>query len=353
MRSIGGLIATEGLVPHFFQTILGISGNWMLLFGGVLLIVTLIQNPEGVAGTTYRKRQAAKRAKAAASGQRAAPSPPLGAERLDHDGRRAMTTAVLSARDISVSFGGVHAVVDVDLDVEPGQLVGLIGPNGAGKTTFIDAVTGFVPHRGTVTLAGTDITGSPPHVRARRGLARTWQSIELFDDLTVRENLTVAAYHPTMLATLKEVLARPVARSGAVDEALEVFALGDLAEATPTELTQGQRKLVAVARALAARPKVLCLDEPAAGLDAHESVAFGHHLRQIVDRGTPILLVDHDMGLVLGIIRPRGGARVRQGDRPWHAPRGPRGPERRHRVPGLGRRRAGSGGGGRLTGSRR
>jgi branched-chain amino acid transport system ATP-binding protein len=212
-----------------------------------------------------------------------------------------MTTAVLAARDISVSFGGVHAVVDVDLDVEPGQLVGLIGPNGAGKTTFIDAVTGFVAHRGTVTLAGTDITGSPPHVCARRGLARTWQSIELFDDLSVRENLTVAAYHPTMLATLKEVLARPVARSGAVDEALEVFALGDLADATPTELTQGQRKLVAVARALAARPTVLCLDEPAAGLDAHESVAFGHHLRQIVDRGTPILLVDHDMGLVLGI----------------------------------------------------
>jgi len=210
-------------------------------------------------------------------------------------------SAVLSARGISVSFGGVHAVIDVDLDVEPDQLVGLIGPNGAGKTTFIDAVTGFVPYRGTVTLAGTDISDAPPHTRARRGLARTWQTIELFDDLSVRENLTVAAHHPSMRATVKELLARPIAGSGSVDEALEALALGDLAEATPSELTQGQRKLVAVARALAAGPKLLCLDEPAAGLDANESAAFGHHMRGIVDRGTPILLVDHDMGLVLGV----------------------------------------------------
>jgi branched-chain amino acid transport system ATP-binding protein len=210
-------------------------------------------------------------------------------------------TAVLSARGITVSFGGVHAVIDVDLDVEPGQLVGLIGPNGAGKTTFIDAVTGFVNHRGRVELAGDDVSDLPPHARARLGLARTWQSIELFDDLSVRENLTVAAQHPSILTTVKELFARPQAHSLAVDEALDLFSLGHLADATPTELTQGQRKLVAVARALAARPKLLCLDEPAAGLDAHESVVFGHHLRQIVDRGTPILLVDHDMGLVLGI----------------------------------------------------
>jgi branched-chain amino acid transport system ATP-binding protein len=210
-------------------------------------------------------------------------------------------TAVLSTRGLSVSFGGVRAVRDVDLDVSDGQLVGLIGPNGAGKTTFIDAVTGFVSYEGTVTLAGSDITDTPPHVRARLGLARTWQAIELFDDLSVRENLTVAAHHPSMLATVKEILARPMARSTAVDEALDVFSLADLAEATPSELTQGQRKLVAVARALAARPKLLCLDEPAAGLDANESIAFGPHLRGIVDRGTPVLLIDHDMGLVLGI----------------------------------------------------
>jgi branched-chain amino acid transport system ATP-binding protein len=209
--------------------------------------------------------------------------------------------SVLVARRVSVSFGGVHAVVDVDLEVGPGELVGLIGSNGAGKTTFVDAITGFVSHRGSVELDGSDITRLSPQARARRGLSRTWQAIELFDDLSVRENLNVAAHHPSVGTTLRELFARPLGHSQAVDEALDVFSLRALADVTPSELTQGQRKLVAVARALAARPKLLCLDEPAAGLDARESVAFGRHLREIVDRGTPILLIDHDMGLVLGI----------------------------------------------------
>jgi branched-chain amino acid transport system ATP-binding protein len=195
----------------------------------------------------------------------------------------------------------VRAVVDVSLDVEHGQLVGLIGPNGAGKTTFIDAVTGFVAHGGSVSVDGRDVTGSPPHVRARRGLTRTWQATELFDDLTVRENLTVAARHPTAAQTVKEVFSKPVSHVEAVDEALEQLALEPLADAMPAEITQGQRKMVAVARALSARPKLLLLDEPAAGLDVKESAELGHQLRKVVDHGTPVLLVDHDMGLVLGI----------------------------------------------------
>jgi branched-chain amino acid transport system ATP-binding protein len=210
-------------------------------------------------------------------------------------------TTVLTARAVSVSFGGVHAVVDVDIDVEPGQLVGLIGPNGAGKTTFIDAISGFVGSTGAVSLDGVDMTGMSPHRRARLGLARTWQAIELFDDLTVRENLTVAAHHLPASTTIKELFGRPFRGTGAVDEALEEFDLLHLADATPTELTQGQRKLVAVARALATKPRLLCLDEPAAGLDAKESLEFGRRLRRIVDRGTPALMIDHDMGLVLGI----------------------------------------------------
>jgi branched-chain amino acid transport system ATP-binding protein len=210
-------------------------------------------------------------------------------------------TAVLSARGISVSFGGVKAVQEVDLDVEPGQLVGLIGPNGAGKTTFVDAITGFVPHQGTVMLNGADITGMPPHLRARRGLARTWQAIELFDDLTVAENVTAAAQHPSLMTTVKQLFGGRVDQSTEVYEMLDEFSLVDLAGATPDELTQSQRKLVAVARALAAKPALLCLDEPAAGLDATESAEFARHLRGIVDQGTPTLLIDHDMGLVLGI----------------------------------------------------
>jgi branched-chain amino acid transport system ATP-binding protein len=210
-------------------------------------------------------------------------------------------TPVLSARSISVSFGGVHAVVDVDLDVEPGQLVGLIGPNGAGKTTFIDAISGFARCRGSVSLDGEDISGLPPHARARLGLARTWQSIELFDDLSVRENLAVAAHRPTAFATLREVVTRPLGASHGMEEALSLLSLGELADAMPAELPQGKRKLVGLARAVAAGPKLLCLDEPAAGLDTSESAELGRHLRELVDQGLPILLVDHDMGLVLGI----------------------------------------------------
>src|ERR1700684_787635 len=101
-------------------------------------------------------------------------------------------TSVFRARGVSVSFGGVRAVAGVDLEIESGELVGLIGPNGAGKTNFIDAITGFVRSEGSVELAGDRLDGLPPHVRAKRGLARTWQTVELFDDLSVREDLTVA-----------------------------------------------------------------------------------------------------------------------------------------------------------------
>jgi branched-chain amino acid transport system ATP-binding protein len=210
-------------------------------------------------------------------------------------------TAVLQASGISVSFGGVHAVDGVDLAVDEGRLVGLIGPNGAGKTTFIDAITGFVPYRGRVELDGRDISRLKPHVRARLGLARTWQSIELFDDLSVGENLVVASYRPSVATTLKEVVSEAVVTTDAASAALELLGLESLVDAMPEDLSQGQRKLVGIARSLAAKPRVLCLDEPAAGLDARESAELAVRLRQVVDAGTSMLLVDHDMGLVLGI----------------------------------------------------
>jgi branched-chain amino acid transport system ATP-binding protein len=209
-------------------------------------------------------------------------------------------TPVLEARAVSVNFGGVRALVDVDLRVEPGQLLGLIGPNGAGKTTFIDAATGFVPYGGSILLDGRVLSGEAPHERARLGLARTWQSVELFDDLTVRENVAVAA-EPSALRALRDVVARGDGSSEQVDGALGVFGLEQHGDAMPSELSQGDRKLVGVARAYAASPRLLCLDEPAAGLDTLESEALGRHLREIVDRGTAMLLVDHDMGLVLSI----------------------------------------------------
>jgi branched-chain amino acid transport system ATP-binding protein len=210
-------------------------------------------------------------------------------------------TAALTAQGVSVRFGGLQALADVELEVPEGALVGLIGPNGAGKTTFIDAITGFVPAGGRVQLAGTELSGLAPHERARAGLARTWQSGELFDDLTVGENLAVAAERPSVWATIREVLWKGDAEPAAVHEALALVGLEDVVGRLPAELTQGERKLVGVARALAASPRVVCLDEPAAGLDTAESAQLGSRLRQVVDRGLAMLLVDHDMGLVLSI----------------------------------------------------
>ena len=210
-------------------------------------------------------------------------------------------SAVLATHDLSVRFGGVHAVSEVDVVVEEGQLVGLIGPNGAGKTTFVDAITGYVRYTGRVELDGRDLSGMPPHARARRGLARTWQSTELFDDLTVLENLTVAAERPSVLALTAELVGKRIRAPESPARALELLGLEPLADAMPAELTQGQRKLVGVARAIAMEPRLLCLDEPAAGLDTRESEDLGQRLRQIADRGTTTLLIDHDMGLVMNI----------------------------------------------------
>ncbi len=210
-------------------------------------------------------------------------------------------TAVLKASGISVRFGGVHAVVDVDLEVGDGQLVGLIGPNGAGKTTFIDAISGIVRSEGRVELDGEDLTNRPPHVRARRGLARTWQSIELFDDLSVsREPPRGVAQAPCLAHdqgdrdAAQPLVGRDRPRAGAARTRVD----GDR---LPSDLSQGQRKLVGIARALVAKPRIVCLDEPAAGLDTGESEELGGRLRRLADGGQAMLLVDHDMGLVLGI----------------------------------------------------
>ncbi len=211
-------------------------------------------------------------------------------------------SALLETDALSVTFGGLRAVDDLDLRVEAGQLVGLIGPNGAGKTTTIDALTGFVPTTGGITFDGTSLAGLPAHKRAKRGLARTWQSLELFDDLTIVENLLVASEDTSLKDVLLDlVVPNRKADEGAALHALNVLGIAELRDRMPTEISQGQRKLVGVARALASVPKIVCMDEPAAGLDTRESVELGERLRTIVDSGVTILLVDHDMGLVLNV----------------------------------------------------
>ena len=181
------------------------------------------------------------------------------------------------------------AVDDLSISVDRNQIVGLIGPNGAGKTSFIDAVSGFTRSaEGSVRVGGTISDSLTAYRRARLGLVRTFQQLELFTDLTVRENLAVAARY---------------SGRGSQDQmnlAIELFELGEHLERQVHDLPQGQRRIVALARAVAARPLVMLLDEPAAGLDSNESIRLGSQLRALANQGIGILLIDHDMGLVLG-----------------------------------------------------
>jgi branched-chain amino acid transport system permease protein len=288
-----GLISTQALLPYALEKWFGINGNYALLFGGVVLIITLLQNPEGVMGTMYKRTH--KKRQIVAPQEAHAPKAPSSVRRPSP--RRADGRPVIVTEGLSVDFGGVHALRNVSLEVHEGELVGLIGPNGAGKTTFVDAVTGFVGCNGRVLLDGADISSLPAHTRARRGLARTWQSGELFDDLLVEENLAVAQDR----SPAWRVALRTRTDQRAIDETLALFDLAWAAKANPADLSQGHRKLVGVARALAARPRLLMLDEPAAGLDTHESETLGAHLRALADAGQSTLLIDHDMSLVLSI----------------------------------------------------
>ena len=213
--------------------------------------------------------------------------------------------ALLEARGLTVRYGGLYANNSIQLDCDYGRLVGLIGPNGAGKTTFIDALTGFTPlSQGSVTFNGVDLVGKQPAERANLGLTRTFQSLELFEDLSVRDNLLAAADKPRWHSLLTDlVMPGKNARRNheQVEWALDILDLTELAEHMPSDLSHGQRKLVSVARALAARPKLVLLDEPAAGLDTAESQLLGQHLRQCLSPEMGLFLIDHDMGLVLNV----------------------------------------------------
>ncbi|MGK8507013.1 ABC transporter ATP-binding protein [Nocardia asiatica] len=211
------------------------------------------------------------------------------------------TTTLLRTERLSVHYGGVVANSDIDLTVGAGEIVGLIGPNGAGKTTFVDAVTGFTESTGHVTLEGASLDRFGPHRRRRAGLARTWQAGELFGDLTVEQNLAVALQRTGLRSLLTDIVGRSAPPRETIDAALDLVGVPGVGDRRPGELTLGQQKLVGVARALVGGSRVVLLDEPAAGLDTHESVEFGQHLRRVAASGIGVLLIDHDMQLVLDI----------------------------------------------------
>jgi branched-chain amino acid transport system ATP-binding protein len=215
-----------------------------------------------------------------------------------------MSGPLLETEDLTVTFGGLHANDSVNLTIEEGTFVGLIGPNGAGKTTFIDAVSGFVPlSAGSVHFGGDRMDRLKPHERVGLGMSRTFQQLELFEDLSVEDNVRAAAEPTRWWDVLADLVhpRRPPQATRQLEWALETLGLTDIASELPSALSHGQRKLVGAARALAAEPRLVLLDEPAAGLDTTESRALGAQLRTLLDHGITVFLIDHDMGLVLNV----------------------------------------------------
>lgn len=223
-------------------------------------------------------------------------------------GNMASATALLATKSTTVRFGGLVAVKDLDLAVASGQIFGLIGPNGAGKTTIFNVLTGvYRPTSGDVELEGRSIVGLPPHEIARRGVARTFQNIRLFGELTVLENV-MAACHPrscagllaTMLRTSRQQAEEKEQRDFALS-LLERFGLAAYQRAPAKSLSYGDQRRLEIARALATRPRVLLLDEPAAGLNPQESLALMRQIQQLRDDfKLTVVLVEHNMRVVMG-----------------------------------------------------
>jgi ABC-type branched-subunit amino acid transport system ATPase component/branched-subunit amino acid ABC-type transport system permease component len=282
---LAGMLAAGGIIYYATTQWLEL-GDWYGTITGVGLVLTVVLNPEGIVGpihVTLEKMRA----------RRAPPVEPVsvGAQLAEVPSAAPSDPELLALRDVRVAYGGVVAVEDVSFDVAEGSIVGLIGPNGAGKTTLLDAISGFAEASGSIRLGGRDLAELPPHRRIRSGLARTFQQIELYDDLSVRENISVG------LAASE----RKRTSEADVERVLTLLELGEVAERPAGDLSQGRRQLVSIARALVGRPRVVLLDEPASGLDTAESQWLGERLRRIRDSGVTILMVDHDMHLVLNL----------------------------------------------------
>ncbi len=220
-------------------------------------------------------------------------------------------SALLELDQVTIQFGGLKAVADLSLAIPRGEMFGLIGPNGAGKTTVFNLITGvYAPTRGTIRLDGHEIQGLKPNVIARRGITRTFQNIRLFTSRCCRDNVMIAA-HPHARASLLEAILQSgrferdeQALRAQADELLELMGLTEWADATASDLPYGQQRRLEIARALAGRPKLLLLDEPAAGLNPQESQALAEFMRALRDDlELTILLIEHDMKVVMGICR--------------------------------------------------
>jgi branched-chain amino acid transport system ATP-binding protein len=213
-----------------------------------------------------------------------------------------MSGALLTATDVKVHFGGVKAVDGVTISLQPGKLHGVVGPNGSGKTTLINGISRFVPlTAGTIEFDGRQISEMQPHEVGRAGIARTFQSIRLLPTLTVRENILIAVDGRESVRGLAARCAARKAAGQAADAALERLELGALRDEYPAMLPYGTQRRVEIARAVAAEPKVLLLDEPIAGMNREERSEIAELMRGLRDGGLTMLLVEHDLRVVLSV----------------------------------------------------
>ena len=219
-----------------------------------------------------------------------------------------MTTALLNISGVNKRFGGLQALTDVGIRIEQGQIYGLIGPNGAGKTTFFNVITGlYQPDTGSFELGGKPYSPSAPHEVAKAGIARTFQNIRLFGEMTALENVMVGRHVRTRQGVIGAILRHKAARleeeaiRARAQEVLDFVGIGQFANRTARGLAYGDQRRLEIARALATEPRLLALDEPAAGMNATEKLALRELLVKIQAAGVTILLIEHDVKLMMGL----------------------------------------------------
>ncbi|MBE0612498.1 MAG: ATP-binding cassette domain-containing protein [Burkholderiales bacterium] len=280
--TVTGPLVGAAVVVLLPEVLSGLAEYRLLFFGALLLLVLWIA-PEGIVGETSRllrrKRPGRFANTDAADSLQLTPAAPL----------------PVTVIDLAIAFGGINAVSAASFGAEPGKITSLIGPNGAGKTTVLNMLGGFYqPDAGAIRLGEREIAGKPAYVIARAGVARTYQTSQLFGSMSVRDNLAIARCKGRLGTKLDD--------ADAAAEQLAAFVgyRGDLTRRT-ADLPHVDRRLIEIARALATRPGVLMLDEPAAGLSGEDKQQLAQLLRRIADKGITLILVEHDMSLVMGI----------------------------------------------------
>ena len=298
--------------------VIPVLSDYSALYFGLVIIIVLVFAPGGLTGLTRRVRDTWRRRRGAARGdgdqgaaehrqRRSDPARPA-ATREPADRAPSSPDAVLSARGVSVSFGGLRAVDDASLDAYAGQILGLIGPNGAGKTTLVNAITGMVSTRtGELLLLASPVGGVPPHQRAARGLRRTFQNVRLIPSLTVYRNVRLGAYSLGSSGLLSDSLALSRSRKdntlmdAEADRAIQELGLAPYEQLTADSLPAGVRRQVEVARAMATRPAAIILDEPAAGLNDVETTHLQSTIEDLARSGAAVVLIEHDLDLVMRV----------------------------------------------------